>query len=170
MCWFSPSQLRRVTQFTSQFPTAPWMTRSLTWCVGPRRIALCCRGSAKRGICWSRSSTGGWGDAAKADFEWQGEQNILHRTWDMNQLNTDAVQQCWEKLHHQGICILKKHSFRAELQQAAHFPHTGADTQNDYSNYLENLQWVYLPLYTAYLELYQGIGETMSSCNGGCSA
>lgn len=46
-------------------------------------------------------------------------QNILHRKWDMNQLDTVAQEQCWEKLQHQDI---EKHLDRADLQQAAYFP------------------------------------------------
>lgn len=56
-------QVGRVMPCTSQCRTAQWMTHYPTWCVGLRRIVLCCWGSAKKGTSCSKSSAGGsaWG-------------------------------------------------------------------------------------------------------------
>ena len=66
----SSLQLRRVMPSTSQCPTARWTTRCPTWCVGLRRIELCCRESAKRGTYWGKSCGGGcvWGEAANTSL------------------------------------------------------------------------------------------------------
>lgn len=67
----SPFQLKRATPCTSPYPTAPLTTRCPICCVGPRRTAPCCRGSAKSETCWGESCTGGWvsGEAAEDESE-----------------------------------------------------------------------------------------------------
>ena len=77
-------QPRRVMPCTSRCRTVPWTTRSPTWCVGPRRIARCCRGSAKRGTCWGKSCTGEyvWGEEAEEAedrMQWDATTPLSHR-------------------------------------------------------------------------------------------